>query len=971
MAEAYKPVSIPALPVSTDPALRQFLSSIKEALEVRVNQRGNALDAAPTFRDLLDAGIITLKDGVSIGGKTYSANQLLGLIESSIPDWVTSDTEPPPPTGLQVIPGASTVQLYWDQSTFDQYANTEVWAADSNNLSLAQRIGSNSGNSYLDALASAGIQRYYWIRHIAKNGLAGSFNAVSGDGVLDGPSDPVVTYAFSGPDAVLTWPTPTSALTIQYYRVERLIASTWTFVTYAGGNNYRTRAEWAGARQYRITAIDVRDNESAAGLVTVTVVVPGVVTSTSATFSGANSIVAWDSPVTGSLPVVSYRVYDTTQQPSSLIVESAATAYTRAVAWSSKNFIVTAIDTAGNEGSPATIASTVIAPTVVGNTPAATGSSFKLSWVGTQGSIPITGYEIRHGVSFAAGTPVGELRGDTITVLAAWLGERDYWVVATDVAGNPSAAANMSATVVAASAPAMTSEVVDNNVLFRWTCVAGTMPIDTFQLRKGATWAGATVIGDKSGGFTTVFETVAGTYTYWLAARDTAGNYGPAASVTTTVQQPPDYVLAQSWDSTFSGTKGNALLDAGVLTLPVDTAETFEAHFNRNLVTAPEDFSNAAWLFDATSTVTVNATTAPNATLTADKIVEAATTGGHYRYQSIARSAGVYTFSVYVKQVDRQWAAIQLATDTRTKRFTVLIDLSTGAFVSSNSLGSPVSPSYSIFDAGSGWWRVTVTATHTSGSVTGTVGPSNSATPSWGAYAFPSYTGDITKGIYAWGAQLENRAYASTYLSGTTAWASPDAQVAAGYPIFIQPGTTTGYYEEVFDYGATLAAMKVSVSFLLSSIAGTVNSSVSITTALDSGFTTGVSNFTGTQAFATNFRYVKVRVTATATDDKGIATLSGLNVVLDAKLKNFSGTVSALAADAGGTTVYLTDDRTSTGNKLFVDVDALALTPLGTTALISIYDFVDAANPLSFKVLVFNTSGVRQNATVSYTVRGY
>jgi hypothetical protein len=218
---------------------------------------------------------------------------------------------------------------------------------------------------------------------------------------------------------------------------------------------------------------------------------------------------------------------------------------------------------------------------------------------------------------------------------------------------------------------------------------------------------------------------------------------------------------------------------------------------------------------------------------------------------------------------------------------------------------------------------------------------------------------------------LENRAYASTYVSGTTAWASPDAQVAAGYPIFIQPGTTTGYYEEVFDYGAVLAAMKVSVSFLLTSIAGTVNSSVAITTALDSGFTTGVSSFTGTQAFATNFRYVKVRVTATATDDKGIATLSGLTVVLDAKLKNMSGTVSALAADAGGTTVYLTDDRTSTGNKLFVDVDALALTPLGTTALISLYDFVDAANPLSFKVLVFNTSGVRQNATVSYTVRGY
>ena len=78
----YKPVSIPSLPVNTDPQMRQFLSSIKESLEVRLNQRGNALDSSPTFHDLLDTGILKIKDGVTtIGGKQYTADQLLGLVQ--------------------------------------------------------------------------------------------------------------------------------------------------------------------------------------------------------------------------------------------------------------------------------------------------------------------------------------------------------------------------------------------------------------------------------------------------------------------------------------------------------------------------------------------------------------------------------------------------------------------------------------------------------------------------------------------------------------------------------------------------------------------------------------------------------------------------------------------------------------------------------------------------------------------------
>jgi hypothetical protein len=269
-------------------------------------------------------------------------------------------------------------------------------------------------------------------------------------------------------------------------------------------------------------------------------------------------------------------------------------------------------------------------------------------------------------------------------------------------------------------------------------------------------------------------------------------------------------------------------------------------------------------------------------------------------------------------------------------------------------------------------------------------------------------------------------------------WASPQAQVTAGYPIFIQPGNLSGYYEEVFDYGATLAAMKIGVTYREIDVAGTVSTAVTITTALDSGFTSNVQTFSGTQAYSVNFRFVKVRITATATNDQGITEIADLSVKLDTKLKNQTGAISAISdptsgtysqtgvtltvnstahgrvtgqevllsvttgsaasgkylvtshtansftvaapsattsgnvtVNNAGTTVYLTDDRTSTGVKTFIDVESITVSANTTSPVYAIYDFTDSYDPLSFKVLLYNSSGTRISGTVSYSVRGY
>jgi hypothetical protein len=125
-------------------------------------------------------------------------------------------------------------------------------------------------------------------------------------------------------------------------------------------------------------------------------------------------------------------------------------------------------------------------------------------------------------------------------------------------------------------------------------------------------------------------------------------------------------------------------------------------------------------------------------------------------------------------------------------------------------------------------------------------------------------------------------------------WTTPQDQIDAGFPIFIQPGALSGYYEQDFDYGATLSSMQVSALVNLITLDGTPTAAVTLTVALDSGFSSGVQTVEGSSGFFSNFRYVRVRVTVTAPDGEGLAKISagGATVTLDAKLRTEQGVAS-------------------------------------------------------------------------------
>lgn len=93
-------------------------------------------------------------------------------------------------------------------------------------------------------------------------------------------------------------------------------------------------------------------------------------------------------------------------------------------------------------------------------------------------------------------------------------------------------------TVPALGTPVVTNQVIDNNVLLRWTIPATSFSIAHYILRRGDSQ-----IGTVTGNFAVYFEVIGGDYVYSLAAVDVAGNEGPRGATNVRLTIPADFVL--------------------------------------------------------------------------------------------------------------------------------------------------------------------------------------------------------------------------------------------------------------------------------------------------------------------------------------------------------------------------------------------------------------------------------------------
>jgi hypothetical protein len=184
-------------------------------------------------------------------------------------------------------------------------------------------------------------------------------------------------------------------------------------------------------------------------------------------------------------------------------------------------------------------------------------------------------------------------------------------------------------------------------------------------------------------------------------------------------------------------------------------------------------------------------------------------------------------------------------------------------------------------------------------------------------------------------------------------------QLDLGYDYFLQPSNTSGYYEEVIDFGAIYTNVIVNLDWDFIEIDGNVIISGQIEVSDDgSSWSAPV---VGVSLFASSCRYARVRM-AFSSDDKALVAISQFSVSLDVKQETDSGNINALAADADGTEVLF--------NKAFKDVNSITLTTASIEPLVAVYNFTDVPNPTGFKILVFDTAGNRINYLVSWKARG-
>jgi hypothetical protein len=318
---------------------------------------------------------------------------------------------------------------------------------------------------------------------------------------------------------------------------------------------------------------------------------------------------------------------------------------------------------------------------------------------------------------------------------------------------------------------------------------------DRVQETTTTTGTGAVTLDGAETGFQGFDAVGSGNETYYTITDGTDWEVG----VGSYVDVPSAPALTLDFDQTTTlpagitftrATNGTFFNSSGVLSTAASGAARFDHRLERgvwvnkgllieeqrtNQLQRSEEFNDAYWT-KTNVTVTANQTTAPDGTTTADAIFETTTNAGHSFYAgNYSATNTTLSASVYIKANGRTLVRFQISNFLNSGvegRF----NLSTGTTEGTGgTFGSDyTNTSASITDVGNGWYRITISATK------GSVNSNNYFLIEFRNDANQgTYVGDVTKGYFFWGAQLEVGAFPTSYIKTTTASVTRNADVAS------------------------------------------------------------------------------------------------------------------------------------------------------------------------------------------------
>jgi len=228
----------------------------------------------------------------------------------------------------------------------------------------------------------------------------------------------------------------------------------------------------------------------------------------------------------------------------------------------------------------------------------------------------------------------------------------------------------------------------------------------------------------------------------------------------------------------YATTADGNLVQFPVNAIRVTTKGLLVEEARTNLLLQSQTLDNATWN-KTRSSITANVATAPDGTVTADKLVEDTSGGSFDVNQTVTKAASSlpYTYSFYAKAGER----------TRTDPivgnvgggFFVVFDISGGQAVNSGNFGTGWTlTSTGVELLAGGWRRCWMTGTTDAGTDINAKNELDNGTGS--AAISDGYAGDGASGLYLWGAQLEQASFPTSYIPTTGATVTRAADVVRG-----------------------------------------------------------------------------------------------------------------------------------------------------------------------------------------------